>query len=232
MSRCARRLGVRGPAALSSLPVGCAAPPLAKLEGLSRSRPSLNPAPAHRQWPRTRRPATGARGRGLRPCLWRDPGPGAAAAESWPQRKGALGHTRGPTRRTYRPTADRRAWAGPGVGGGTCGGAGAVGAVETRPRSQASYLRPRGPRDPAAPGTSGEGPNLAGRQVLSSLGVRSAAGVPPLGALPRDSGDRPVLSPTSSPAGAESSAEECAEPEAVSIPRGSRRTRESHREEL
>lgn len=108
---------------LSTLPVGCAAPPLAKLGGSSRSRPSLGPAPAHQQWPRTKQPATGVRDRGLWRSLLRDLGPGvgaaAAAVESWPQRKGALGHrhTHADRRgaRTYRPTADRRAWAGSGV---------------------------------------------------------------------------------------------------------------------
>lgn len=118
MSRCASRLC---PATFSStLPVGYAAPPLARLGGLSRSRPSLGPAPAPQQWPQTKRPATGTLGRGLwRSLLW-DLGPGVgaeAAVKSWPQRKGALGHTHADRRgaRTHRPTADRRAWAGSGV---------------------------------------------------------------------------------------------------------------------
>lgn len=175
MSRCASRLC---PATFSStLPVGYAAPPLARLGGLSRSRPSLGPAPAHQQWPQTKRPATGTLGRGLwRSLLW-DLGPGVgaeAAVKSWQQRKGALGHTHADRRgaRTHRPTADRRAWAGSGVlgaapaagcGSGSCRdppavpfGAGRRGGwFQPTP---ASYLRPRVPRDRGGPGNLGGGP--------------------------------------------------------------------------
>lgn len=99
------------PPPLLAVPAGSAAPPLARPGGLSRSRRSPGPAPTHRPWPRTARPGVQARGGGRRPSPRRGPGRGAVAgeaAESWPQRKGALGQTHADRRgaRTHRPTAD------------------------------------------------------------------------------------------------------------------------------
>lgn len=72
---------------LPTLPGGSAAPPLATLAGLSRSRRSPGPAPVHRPWPRTARPGVQPLGRSRRKSLRRGSGPGAGAAvapESWP----------------------------------------------------------------------------------------------------------------------------------------------------
>lgn len=252
MSRCASRLC---PVTFSStLPVGYAAPPLARLGGLSRSRPSLGPAPAHQQWPRTKRPATGTLGRGLWRSLLRDLGPGVgaeAAVESWPQRKGALGHTHADRRgaRTHRPTADRRSWAGSGVGGGTCGGAVAVGAAETRPRcplglggaAAGPSLLPRVTCGSechvigAAPGTSGEGQYPAQEaRAHFSLGVLARSWWLESHLLVRSCGTPGtnllfLLLPLQQ---AEFSAKECAGSEAFSIPPGSRGTRGSHQESI
>lgn len=187
------------PPPLPNLPVGCAAPPLAKLGGLSRSRPSLGRAPAHQQWPRTKQPATGVRDRGPWRSLLRDLGPGVgavAAVESWPQRKGALGHTHADRRgaRTYRPTADRRAWAGSGVLGaapaagcsGSCRDPPAVPSGAGRCSSDPSLLRrvtcgPERHVIRAAQGTSREGQNPAQEaRAHFCPDVRREAGVPPL----------------------------------------------------
>lgn len=127
---------------------------------------------------------------------------------------GARTHARGPTRRTHTPTDGRQTSLGGirCVGGGTCGGAVAVGAAETRPRcllglggaAAGSSLLRRVTCGPechvigAAPGTSGEGQYPAQEaRAHFSLGVlaRSAvAGVPPLGEVLRDSWDESIIS--------------------------------------
>lgn len=123
-------------------------------------------------------------------------GGGVMAAEEG----GARPHTRGPTRRTHaRTDGGQRSWGGIWcVGGGTCGGAGAVEAAETRPRCplglggaaagpsplQRVTCCPEGHVIGAAPGTSREGQNPAQEaRTHFSGGVSSAAGVPPLGAV-------------------------------------------------
>lgn len=140
-------------------------------------------------------------------------GGGVMAAEEG----GARPHTRGPTRRTHVPTDGKQTILGGirCVGGGTCGGVSAVGAAETRPQcplglggaaAGPSLLRrvtcgPEGHVIGAAPGTSGEGQNPAQEaRTHFSQGVSSSAGVPPLSAVRRDSWNKPILSPTSSPA--------------------------------
>lgn len=168
------------PPTFSTLPVGCAAPPLAKRGGLSRSRLSLGPALAHQPWPRTKQPATGVRDRGLWRSLLRDLGPGVGAAvavESWPQRKGPLGHTRADRRgaRTHGPT-DRQhpeeLGRDPVCWGRHLRRRGVVGAAETRPRcplglggaaAEPSLPRrvtcgPERPRDQGGPGSLAGGP--------------------------------------------------------------------------
>lgn len=172
-------------------------------------------------------------------------GGGVMAAEEG----GARPHARGPTRRTHTPTDGRQTSLGGirCVGGGTCGGA--VGAAETRPRCPLGLGGAAAGPSPlrrvtcgpechvigAAPGTSWEGQYPAQEaRAHFSLGVLVLLGgwSPPLGEVLRDSWDESIISPTSSPAGNEFSAKECAGSEAFSIPRGSRGTRESHQESI